>query len=444
MFVSKNTLMRIIEEQQLDVQSLLARRNELCLRAELSQIDLQSPQAQVVAGVRGCGKSALCLLALAQAGIPFGYVSFDDESLAGLKADQLNDVLEALLAARGSPDVVFFDEIQNVPGWQLFVNRLLRRGMHVLITGSNARLLSHDLATHLTGRCNEIPLLPLSFREYCELHRVPPPEDRTTATEARLRAAFGKYLEEGGFPELAQLKNKSGYVSTLVRNILRRDIELRFSVRHAEAFERLAAHLLNVAPAAVSAPELAEIFDLKAAQTVRNYVSYLKQAFLLVGLKKFSFKSKVRLTQEKVYPVDVALMSERPDAFAGSNLGWRLETIVFLQLLRDCRPSGCDLYYLNERGGECDFLVCRGNRVLQAVQVSYDISSPRTRKREIKGLLLAARLTGCESLLLLTNAEYGEEEAEGHRIEIRPVYDWAGRSGRRIPGLGQASREAAG
>lgn len=145
---------------------------------------------------------------------------------------------------------------------------------------------------------------------------------------------------------------------------------------------------------------------------------------MLIGIKKYAQKSKVRITQEKVYTVDVALMNQRNNAFAGDNLGWRLETIVLIELLRRCKANGWDIYYLNERTGECDFLLTNGNQVMQAIQVSFDISAEKTKKREINGLLLACKLTKCNNLLLLTDHEYNNIQQDGHNIAIRPVYDW--------------------
>ena len=183
--------------------------------------------------------------------------------------------------------------------------------------------------------------------------------------------------------------------------------------------------MLNSAPAIVAVPDLAKTFNFKSEHTVRNYIDYLKQAYMLIGVQKFSKKSKVRQTGEKIYTVDVAMMNQRDNAFAGENLGHRLETVVLVHLMRKCRLEGFDVYYLNERSGECDFVVCKNNRVVQAIQVSYDISVDKTRKREIGGLLLAARQTNCNNLLLLTDHEYGEVEEAGHSIKIQPVYDWS-------------------
>ena len=144
---------------------------------------------------------------------------------------------------------------------------------------------------------------------------------------------------------------------------------------------------------------------------------------------KYSQKSKLRTVQEKVYTVDVAMMDQRDNAFAGDNLGHRLETIVAIHLHRLCKLSGLDVYYLNERSGECDFVVCKGNQVVQAIQVSYDISAEKTRRREVNGLRLAAEQTKCQNLLLLTDHESGEIEESGFKMKVQPVYEWALESG---------------
>lgn len=420
--LDKRVLEVILADQQ---EELEARRSETyCRRPEQDLIDMNSPQAQVVIGVRRCGKSTLCFQALEAAGVKYGYVDFDDERLEGIQSSQLNDVLEILYKLYGEFHYLFMDEVQDVDGWHLFVNRMLRRKMHVIITGSNAKLLSSELATYLSGRNKEIHLYPFSFKEYCTMTGVDT-QKKTTLAEGLRRRAFDEYMKQGGFPELLTITDAKTYVSDLVDNILKRDIEKRYKITYKEAFEQMAHHLLNVSPTAVVTTDLAELFHFKSEHTAKNYVSYLKQAFLLSGVKKFSRKSKVRTTQEKVYAVDVAMMNQRKEAFSGDNLGWRLETIVLAQLLRKCKVEGWDLYYMLERSGECDFIVCKGDNVLQAVQVSYDISAPRTRQREINGALMAAKATGCKNLLLLTDHNYEEIEQDGFHIKVQPVYDWS-------------------
>ena len=419
--IDKRTLELILSEQKEEIKDWADEK--LCFRKEETLVDLSSPQAQVVIGVRRSGKSTLCFQALHRVGENFAYADFDDERLEGISSEQLNDVLEVLYKLYGQFKYIFLDEIQDVKGWPLFVNRILRKKIHVVLTGSNAKLLSSDLATHLTGRSSEIPLYPFSFSEYCEMKDV----DTTTLTTEKIafrREAFDNYMKQGGFPELMQIKNAKQYISNLVSNILTRDIEQRYKITYKAEFEAMSHHLLNVSPTVINTCDLAKIFSFKSDHTVSNYIKYLKQAYLLIGVKKYSAKSKVRSTMEKVYPVDIALMNQREDALAGENLGWRLETTVLDHLIRKCKVDGMDVYYLNERYGECDFVVCKGNKVVQCIQVSYDITSNTTRKREINGLLLAAKRTKCDNLLLLTDHQYEETEADGKKIKIQPVYEW--------------------
>ena len=420
--VDKRTLEVILNDQKTEIDNWS--EDYLCSRNEETLVDLNSPQAQVVVGVRRSGKSTLCLQTLTGADVKFAYVDFDDERLAGLGTKQLNDVLEVLYKIYGDFNYIFLDEIQNIEGWPLFVNRLLRTKMHVIITGSNAKLLSSDLATHLTGRSSEINLYPFSFSEFCIMKGVDN-KQRTTKGIADQRKTFDEYVLKGGFPELISIKNNKKYITNLVDNILKRDIVQRYHIAYPAQFENMAHHLLNISPYVVSTSDLATIFNFKSSHTVRNYIYYLKQAYMLIGIKKYSQKSKMRVTQEKVYAVDVALMDQRENAFAGENLGWRLETIVMSHLIRKCQCEGWDIYYLKERSGECDFVICDGNKVLQCIQVSYDISSEKTYKREVNGLLLANKQTKCENLLLLTDHEFDNIEKEGHHISIRPVYEWS-------------------
>ncbi len=419
--MDKRILETILADQAEELS--LKRTMRFCKRKEESLIDLKSSQAQVVIGVRRSGKSTLCYNALIRKRVKFAYVNFDDERLIHLTGNDLNDILEVLYKINGDFNYLFIDEIQNIPEWYLFVNRLLRKQMHIVITGSNAKLLSGELATHLTGRHHSIPLYPFSFAEYCDVRNIDV-KSRTTKAIAARRAAFDDYMRQGGFPELLSINDEKDYIDELVNNILKRDIEQRFKIIHTSAFEEMSHHLLNIAPTIVVDKALKETFGFKSQHTAKNYLSYLNQAYMLIGLHKYSAKSRQRITGEKVYPIDVALMNKRSDAFAGENLGWRLETIVYLELLRKYKRQGFDIYYFSDRSGECDFIVCENRKALLAVQVSYDISSDKTRKREIAGLLLAARKTGCENLLLLTDHDDMDITHDEYTISVRPVFDY--------------------
>ena len=319
--IDKRDLEFILTDQQEEMEERA--QDMLCHRKEEQMIDLASTQAQVVIGVRRSGKFTLCYQALSHQGVKYAYADFDDERLAELKASQLNDVLEILYKIYGDFNYLFLDEIQNIEGWHLFVNRLLRKKMHIVITGSNAKLLSGELATHLSGRNKEISLYPFSFKEYCVMKEVDT-ERRTTKSEAFRRAAFDDYLKQGGFPELQAISDNKSYVKNLVDNILKRDIEQRYKIRYKAAFENMAHHLLNNSPTMVITTDLAKLFNFKSEHTAKNYLDYLKQAYMLIGVQKYSQKSKQRMAQEKVYAVDVAMMDQRDNAFAGDNLVHRL------------------------------------------------------------------------------------------------------------------------
>lgn len=412
----------ILTDQKEELQYLL--KQNFCHRKEEDLIDLDSNLAQVVIGVRRSGKSTLCLNALKHYGVRFAYINFDDENIANIKAEDLNTMLGVLYKIYGDFQHLFIDEIQNVDEWYLFVNRLLRRGMRIIITGSNAKLLSGELATHLTGRYMPIELYPFSFSEYCELNRVETDVHSTKET-AFLRSAFDNYLHNGGFPEISKTKNHTTYITTLVKNILERDIRQRFKIRYAHTFFLLAEHLLNIVPATIATNTLSKLFNIKSDHTTENYIGYLKQAYLLVELQKFSPKSRLRIHNEKCYPIDVTLMNRRPNAFASENLGWRLECVVFIELLRRYRNEQKDIYYYLDQSHEVDFIVCEGKSPLAAYQVAFDISNPKTRHRELAGLNAAAEKLHCNELWLITDHEHEEVTLPSGTIaHVVTAYEW--------------------
>ena len=246
----REDLEQVLADQRKEL--LVCDRSRLVGRVEEAQIHLDSALAQVVIGVRRSGKSTLCQAAVLQSGRPFGYVNFDDERLASLRGEDLNTVLETLYALNGDFDVLFLDEVQNIPEWNLFVNRLLRQGMHVLVTGSNAKLLSSELATHMVGRYDAVELFPLSFAEFCAFRGVDPTDKTTLAAGLRQRA-LDDYLRQGGFPELLTGDlSAPKYVSTLVSDILERDIRQRLRQRSVRPIRAVADYLLNVVPAVLN------------------------------------------------------------------------------------------------------------------------------------------------------------------------------------------------
>lgn len=394
----------------------------LCPRREEQQFELDSPLAQVVIGVRRSGKSMLCLKVLMQSGKKFGYVDFDDENFADLDKKDLNTVLEASYIVYGDFDYLFLDEAQNVTGWHLFVNRLLRQKMHIVITGSNAKLLSSDLSTHLTGRYNEITLFPFSFEEYCWMKHLDP-KDLSTKNQAFIKVAFEEYLRNGGFPETFILQNKRSYISSLMDAIIRKDIAKRYHIRYIEALRKMANYLVDNFCQEVVLSHLAELFGFGSDHTAENYYSYLKQAFLLQGLNKFSYKSAERIRGEKSYLVDVAFQSDREGTLTTENLGYRLENIVYIELLRRYRRDHIDVFYHKGRY-EIDFVVVDKTKILEMIQVTFKMDSPRTRTRELGGLAKAYADFKCPHLTLISLNERGLEQYNGVSINKVPIVDW--------------------
>ncbi|MBQ5434373.1 MAG: ATP-binding protein [Treponema sp.] len=416
-----STIETALLEQKEEFYSKL--KQEYCFRPEEELVNLDSNLAQVVIGIRRSGKTTMCFNVIKKSGINFAYINFDDERFYKAQGEDLNYILESLYKIYGDFNHLFIDEIQNIEEWYLFVNRLLRTGMHILVTGSNAKLLSGELATHLTGRHMKTELYPFSFSEYCEYKNLSTSHG-TTKEKGLLRANFDSYLQDGGFPEALNEKRKQTYINTLLDSILKKDIEQRYSIKYKTAFENLVNHILNNAPSKLNYSDLQNFFALHSDHTVENYVNYAKNAYLICGLHKYSAKSKIRIRDEKAYAVDVALMNNRENAFAGKNLGWRLETIVYIELLRRCKPLEYDIYYYSETAGEADFVICKGNSVLQIIQVSYDISNPKTLKREINGLILASSKTACNNLLLISNSEEKVLTEANKQINIVPAYAW--------------------
>lgn len=419
--IDLSTIETIVEEQLEELKAMS--EQNFCTRREEDEINLSSKMAQVAIGVRRSGKSVLCYNALTKANIQFAYINFDDERFQDITSADLNNVLLVLNKVYGDFKYLFMDEPQDVDGWHLFVNRLLRKGLRIIITGSNAKLLSGELATHLNGRSMEIPLYPFSFKEYCEFHQVNV-TSKTTSNKAARLALFDEYLKKGGFPELLSEKNVGKYIDTLVSRIINIDIVKRNKIKYKATLESMINHILNNVPSEIAYEELAHLFDIRSHHTAENYVSYAEKAYLISICKRWSTQSKIRVGSRKAYPIDVALMNNRKDAFVGDNLGFRLESIVYIELLRRTKPLNQNVFYLKEQSGEADFVVCERNSVIEVIQVSYDIASPATRKREINGLIVGAKKTKCDKLTLITRHNQEQIVENGYTINIVPAYDW--------------------
>lgn len=421
--LDERTIYKVLAEQKEYIDGCSYRK--WISRKEESLFEFNSALAQVVIGVRRSGKSTICHKVLLERKIKYAYVNLDDDRLARVQIEDLNTVLSCVYQIYGSDiEYLFLDEIQNVDGWYLFVNRLLRNNLRVFVTGSNAKLLSGELATHLTGRYNEIHLFPFSFSEYCDFHNIDT-KGVTTKVDAERKRAFVDYMNNGGFPEIQNLRNKRVYVQSLIEAIITKDIQKRFNIRNVDALRKTAHHLINNVCQEVNYDKLAELLGV-SDNTVKKYVDYLRQAFLLQLLSKYSYKSKERIRNTKAYIIDAGLQNNRDNSFATENIGWRLENIIYIELLRRCANDFLDIYYHkpSSRAKEVDFVVCNQNRAIELIQVAYDVVNHKTFNREISSLVNASKELNCNSLLLITFSESRKIEYDGKIIHIIHAIDW--------------------
>ena len=421
--IDEKIILQVLAEQQEEINSY--RPQKWVPRREESLFEFDTNMAQVVIGVRRSGKSTLCHKVLLEHGVRYGYVNLDDDRLADMKTEDLNTVLSCVYQLYGT-DVPYLllDEIQDVDGWYLFVNRLLRTNLRIFITGSNAKLLSGELATHLTGRYNEIRLYPFSFSEFCAFHNIDT-TNITTKADAERKRAFMDYIHDGGFPEIQNLRNKRGYVESLVEAILRKDIKKRFKIRNIEALRKIAHYLINNACQEVKYDELSDLLGI-ADKTVKKYIDYLCQAFMIQLLSRHSFKVKERIRNQKAYIVDTGLQSNRENALAPENLGWRLENVVYIELLRRCTGEFLDVYFFksNPRAKEVDFVVCDKGKAMELIQVAYEIDSPKTYERETSSLVKASEALHCNHLTLIALTPTHDVTTDGKVIHIVSALEW--------------------
>ena len=421
--IDEKIILQVLAEQQEEVKGY--KPQKWVSRKEESLFEFDTKMAQVVIGVRRSGKSTICHKVLLERGIHYGYVNLDDDRLAKMTTEDLNTLLSCIYQLYGT-DIPYLvlDEIQNVDGWYLFVNRLLRTDMHIFVTGSNAKLLSGELATHLTGRYNEIHLYPFSFSEYCNYHQVDT-QSITTKAEAERKRAFMDYIHVGGFPEMQELRNKRAYVQSLIEAILLKDIKKRFRIRDVDALRKLAHHLINNACQEVNYDDLTKELGM-SDKTVKKYIDYLAQAFLIQLLTRHSFKSKERIRNPKAYIVDTGMQGNRDNVLAPENLGWRLENVVYIELLRRCAYDFYDVYYYkpDSRAKETDFVVCDKNRAVELIQVAYEIESPRAYDRETSSLVKASGALSCDNLTLIAFSQTRDVEIDGKTIHIISALEW--------------------
>ncbi|MEK6855835.1 MAG: ATP-binding protein [Nanoarchaeota archaeon] len=367
-------------------------------------LKINDPLIKVIIGPRRAGKSFFALHYLSK-GETFGYVNFDDEKLVELKSyDELIAELDVLY---GNPKTLFFDEIQNLSKWELFVNRLQRQGRNLVLTGSNSNLLSKELATHLTGRHTPINILTFSFKEFLEHEKI-------ELTSSEIKAKLDKYLTFGGYPEpLMKNLDYKEYISTLFDSIIYKDIIKRHSIRSSKGMEDLAFYLLANISNEYSYNSLTKIANLASSHTTEKYMSYLEESFIFFSLKRFSNKAKEQVSSnKKIYNFDNGMIYAK--AFKmNPDFGKIYENVVAQELKRDEMDKKCELFYWkNQQQEEVDFVVKENLKIKKLIQVCYKLDKPETKDREVRALLKAGKELKCKDLLVITSDYEGEENVK--------------------------------
>ena len=399
--ILKENLRNIIKSQREN----LALLEEGIGREALEQIDIKIPFALVLSGIRRCGKSTL-LRQLMKKTRGFYYFNFEDPRTANLEISDFQKMDEIFLEEYGNQDYYFFDEIQNLAKWELMVRAILDKKKHVVITGSNASLLSKELGTRLTGRHIRYELFPFSFREFLILINGKPS-----------LGSFEEYFAKGGFPEYLKVK-RAEILQELLNDIITRDIAIRYKIRNLKTIKEMALYLLTNIGKEFSYNALKKIFNLGSTNSAISFVSYFQDSYLLFAIPKFDYSLKKQLINpKKVYSIDNGLSSINSASFSGDK-GKMLENMVFINLKKRYK----DIFYFREKK-ECDFVIKEGAKIKESIQVCYDLNEDN-REREMSGLIEALEKFNLNKGLILTYKQEDELKIKNKKIKVLPVWKW--------------------
>ena len=409
----KNTVLR----QKQEKDRLLSFPYIERAKAQAAQQWVGSDLIKVVVGPRRAGKSVFSLMLLKDT--PYAYFNFDDESI-NVDTLNLDNLLQELHGVYGQTKFILFDEIQNLPRWELFVNRLQRQGYNLTLTGSNAKLLSAELATALTGRHIPIEIMPFDFKEFlrAKQYNEQQPEN--------LLELVHEYLVSGGYPEVV-IKNLDPhvYLSVLFDSLIFKDVVKRHKVRFAQQIDMLGLYLINNISAQYSMRKLANVLNFKSGVTLEKYLGYLVEAYLFFSLNRYSTKTLERLTSpRKAYAVDNGFVTAKAVQHS-PDTGKLMENLVFCELIKRGYQPNRDLFYYKTRNDrEIDFVLKETTNVRELVQVVYDASNADTQAREIKALVEAGDELHADTLTLVTWDMHHEIKRNDTTINVVPLWQW--------------------
>ena len=415
--IMKELLKRIIFEQQ----DYVSRMIENTIPRFIADEWLDTSEVLIISGIRRCGKSVLMQQIRGKLPEKDFFFNFDDDRLVNFKIEDFQTLQECFYELFGKQRTYYFDEIQNIRGWETFVRRLYNEGCKVIVTGSNAKMLSRELGTHLTGRYISVEMYPFSFREFLMLnnHSYSERDFYTTAGRATLLSLFRQYLSQGGFPRFL-VSHSVDYLKSLYQSIIYRDVLTRNAISNEKEMQEMIFYLASNATKRITYSSLGKIIGVKHPETVKKYLDYVEQTYLIHQLLKYDPSLKIQLSNpKKIYFIDNAIVN-RIGFNATANIGVQLENLVFIEL----RRRGCQLFYHSDNK-ECDFIVRNGTHITQVYQVTVSLSlSPQTREREIAGLMEAMISYQLNEGYIITMEEKEELNLQGHDIHIIPAWEW--------------------
>ncbi len=383
---------------------------------------LNSHLIKLITGPRRVGKSTQALLMLRNRN--FAYLNFDSQQL--LDAWDANLVMRMLDDVYPGYEYLLLDEVQNLEVWDLWVSELYRQGKNLVITGSNAKMLSSEMATALTGKYLKVEMLPFSLEEFFDWNKLDLSK-LNHEQQADASALIDDYLRNGGYPEVVASRQLTRtYLDTLFDSIVWKDVAKRHSVRNVTDLNDLAMYLVSNFCNPVSANELTGELGFSSVNTTKKFMDYLHEPYLFYYLPRYNNKLKLmKKAARKVYVVDNGFVAAK--AFSLSdNLGRLLENQVFVELLRQGYDTDKTMFYYRSRNDkEVDFVLRKGTHIEQLVQVCYDMSNAKTEKREVDSLIECAGELNCSKLVIVTNNEERIIEKDGYRIDVVPVVKWS-------------------
>ena len=411
----------IIQNQRSERDELMSRPYLRRRNIQNTDLLLRSHLIKLITGPRRVGKSTQALLMLRDK--DFAYLNFDNYQL--LEKWDANLVLRMLDDVYPGYEYILLDEVQNLDGWDLWVSELYRMGKNLVITGSNARMLSSEMATVLTGKYLQLEMLPFSLEEFFAWNKL---ELRSLEPEhkADSLALANDYLRNGGYPEvIASRQLTRSYLDTLFDSIIWKDVAKRHNVRNVTDLNNLAVYLVSNFCNPVSANELTSELDFSSVNTTKKYMDYLHEPYLFYYLSRYNNKLKLmKKAPKKVYVVDNGFVASK--AFSLSdNLGRLLENQVFIELVRRGYDVEKTLFYYRSRNDkEVDFVLREGTHIVRLVQVCYDMRSPKTEKREADSIVECAGELTCNDLVIVTYNEKRIIEKDGYKIKVVPITEF--------------------